>query len=187
MTTTPRLVTAAEFEAMPDSHPGKTELWYGEVVRMAPVGEQHGDGAMAVGSPLRAFAREHKLGVVGPEIGYWLNRDPDLLLAPDMSFSAEGRAGATRLRGFVIGPPTLAVEIVSPSETGAEIQRKVDTYLSHGTARVWYVYPEQQVVIVHRPDNTSHTFRLADTLTSDDAGFTVEGFALPLADLFHDE
>ena len=64
--------------------------------------------------------------------------------------------------------------------------RKVNGYLANGTSRVWYVFPEDRVIVVHRPDSTSRTFHVGDTLTSDDAGFAVDGFALSLADLFGD-
>ncbi|MBN8831892.1 MAG: Uma2 family endonuclease [Sphingomonadales bacterium] len=64
------------------------------------------------------------------------------------------------------------------------IQTKVETYLRCGSQRVWVVEPKTQTVTVHRPNSDSHTYHRGETLTSDDAAFAVEGFALPLDELF---
>lgn len=90
------------------------ELVYGRVVTMAPVGELHGDHAGNIYAGLREFVRRHRLGVIGVEIGFRLARDPDLVRAPDVSYTAAGILDPSRDRArFVEGPPTLAVEVVS--------------------------------------------------------------------------
>lgn len=60
----------------------------------------------------------------------------------------------------------------------------MNEYLAAGTRRVWLVRPRLRTVTVHRPNGDAHTYQLGDTLTSDDAGFDVAGFALPLSDIF---
>lgn len=186
MTTSAKLLTAEEFAALPEPPgAGKMELVAGEVRCMAPVGLEHGSGAGSLTVALWQFARRHGLGVVGPEIGYILARGPDIVRSPDVSFLAASRIpppGADR--GFVEGPPDLAVEVNSPNDHAWEIQEKVEQYLAAGTRRVWVVEPVTRTVTVHRPGGDSHTHRAGDTLTSDDAGFAVEGFTLPLNELF---
>jgi len=44
--------------------------------------------------------------------------------------------------------------------------------------------PGKKTVTVHRPGAAPRACAPGDTLTSDDAGFGVEGFTLALADLF---
>lgn len=44
--------------------------------------------------------------------------------------------------------PDLAVEVISTSETAAEMEKKVQQYLRAGVAEVWQVYPESRVVLV---------------------------------------
>ena len=43
---------------------------------------------------------------------------------------------------------------------------------------------KDKTVTVHHPGGDSHTFQSGDILTSRDAAFAAEGFALPLDDLF---
>lgn len=186
MTTETKLLTAEEFMLLPEPPgSGKMELVYGEVRTMAPVGGEHGATALDIGAELRDFAREHQLGIVGVEIGFRLQSNPDLVLAPDVSF-----VNSTHLPGgrfdasFVEGPPTLAVEVVSPGDSATAIASKVANYLRHGTERVWVVHPGLHSVTVHRPSGDSHTYGENDTLTSGDAGFALEGFALKVAEIF---
>src|SRR6185295_17376527 len=85
---------------------------------------------------------------------------------------------------YFVLPPTLAVEVVSPSDRADAIDEKVLAYLAAGSDRVWVVRPRTRTVTVHRPSGDSHTYSGSDTLISADAGFAVEGFALSLPELF---
>jgi Uma2 family endonuclease len=87
-------------------------------------------------------------------------------------------------KAFFEGSPDLAVEVVSPGDTDREVTDKVRDYLSHDTPLVWVIRPESQTLTVHRPDMTARTYVPGEALTSADAGFEVEGFALRVEDLF---
>jgi Uma2 family endonuclease len=188
MSVAPKLLTAEGFARLPEPREGgKMELVHGKVVTMVPGGGEHGHLAGDLHAAIRAFVRPRGLGLVAPEVGYLLSRDPDLVRAPDVSFTRADLLPGGRLpRAYVDHAPTLVIEVTSPGDTDADVNKKVREYLAAGTERVWVVRPETQTVTVHRPGNTSRTFAVGATLTSDDAGFTVEGFALPLADLFGD-
>lgn len=45
--------------------------------------------------------------------------------------------------------PDLAVEVVSPSNTPRELDRRVSDYFAAGCKRVWVLYPEDREVYVH--------------------------------------
>jgi Uma2 family endonuclease len=114
-----------------------------------------------------------------------MGSDPDHILAPDVSFVSEARAGQETIRhGAVEQPPDLAVEVTSPNDTDARVQEKVDDYLAAEVQRVWVVRPALRSVTVHRPNGDAHTFREGSALTSDDAGFAMAGFELELRRLF---
>ncbi|MFN0180235.1 MAG: Uma2 family endonuclease [Gemmatimonadales bacterium] len=181
-------MTAQEFAAMPDPiQGGKMELARGRTVVMAPVGPDHGRKAVRTARRLDQFSEEHDLGDVRVETGYWLASEPDDVRAPDVSFISIERLLKERvINGWGSEPPDLAVEVMSPNDRESDIADKVDAYLASGVLRVWVVRPEQKTVTVHRPGGDGHTYRVGDTLTSDDAAFSVEGFALPLAELFAD-
>lgn len=181
-----RLLTADEFLYLPDDPSGgKMELLDGEVVVMAPPGEEHGETAGEVYSALRGFVRPRKLGRVLVESGFVIRHGPDRVLGPDVAFIAEGSQPADRdRRKFSPEPPTLAVEVVSPGDIDAEVAAKVQEYLDAGTARVWVVRPQLKSVTVHRPGGDAHTYGANDHLSSDDAAFSVEGFDLHVGSLF---
>jgi hypothetical protein len=60
----------------------------------------------------------------------------------------------------------------------------VQRYLAAGTPRVWVVRLTSKDVTVYWPGGEARVLHPGDTLTSEDAGFAVDGFSLPLDDLF---
>lgn len=180
------LLTAEEFYQLPDPiEGGKMELVRGEVVTYMPVGGQHAEIALTIGQALRTFAKEHQLGSAGVEPGFILRRNPDVVRAPDAAFiTKEQLPGGRMPKGFIQGRPALAVEVISPKELDAEVADKIADYLAAGTERIWIVRPQQKTVTVIHPDRSSQTLEPGQSLTSDDAGFSVEGFSLPLDELF---
>lgn len=64
------------------------------------------------------------------------------------------------------GAPTLAIEVVSPSERASDTQEKVSDYLQFGSEQVWVIYPRRQelhqyiagknVIRIYRADETLH-------------------------------
>ncbi|HUG92027.1 MAG TPA: Uma2 family endonuclease [Planctomycetaceae bacterium] len=77
--------------------------------------------------------------------------------------------------------PSLAVEIVSPTNTADEIQGKIEDYLSYGVDLVWVVYPSQRKVYVYRDTTAAEILDDAGVL---DGGDAVPGFNIAVADLF---
>ncbi len=127
-------------------------------------------------------ASGHAPGLVGPEIGFVLAVAPDTLLAPDVSYTREDWLPPESARGrFLRLAPDLAVEVLSPTDTAAEIAEKVSLYLEAGTRLVWVVDPRRRTVAVHTPDRVARTLVVGDTL---DGGDVLPGFVLPLAELF---
>jgi Uma2 family endonuclease len=182
----PHLLTAEEFFLLPDADDdSRMELIDGRVCMTPPPGGIHGRFEPRMWQFLDRFVRERQLGEVFIENGYTLRRDPDHVLAPDVSFVKAARIPASGPpRGYFEGAPDLAVEIVSKSNRAAELLRKVGDYLDAGAARVWLVYPEQRRVVVYRAGGEVRTLHIGETLSSDDAGFATDGFSLALDELF---
>lgn len=182
----PRLLTAEEFLHLPEPiEGGKMELDRGRVVCMSPVGLEHGEIAIDLAFALKAFVDAERLGRVSVETGFKLAEDPDIVRAPDVSFVAADRrpTGAGR-RGFVEGAPDLAVEVMSADDREKDLLAKAGEYLDAGAARVWIVRPATRTVTVFRAGGEVATRHEAETLTSDDAGFSAEGFSLDVASIF---
>jgi Uma2 family endonuclease len=77
--------------------------------------------------------------------------------------------------------PSLAVEIVSPSNTADEIQGKIEDYFAHGVDLVWVVYPSQRKVYVYRDTTAAEILDETGVL---DPGEAVPGLTIRVADLF---
>src|SRR5690606_9249241 len=144
-------------------------------------GEEHGEVAGSILVALLPFVREHRLGGAGVETGHTVERDPDSVFAPDVYWTRRQEGSDRPARGFRERAPDLAVEVKSPNDTEPDLASKVATYLEAGSQRVWVVRPGERTVTVHRPDHSATVRREGDVLTSDDAGFPVEGFELPVA------
>jgi Uma2 family endonuclease len=180
-------MTAEEFLHEPEPPDGgRWELVEGRVVTMPPVSGGHGRRASRIDRLLGTFVEQHALGEVLVEAGYVFARNPDSVRGPDVSFVANDRIpeGGIPDEGWVPCIPTLAVEVVSPDDLDREVQRKVDLYLAAGVARVWVVRPKNRTITVCRPGGDAHVFGRDESLGSDDAGFAVEGFQLPLRQIF---
>jgi Uma2 family endonuclease len=101
---------------------------------------------------------------------------------PDVAFvTAEHLAKIDVDRSPVEGAPSLAVEVVSPSNLAQDMLKKVGQHLSAGTQVVWVVYPPLRLVEVHRPSGILH-LKEPDALVED--GLFGREFSLSLQALF---
>jgi len=179
------LLTADEFWEMPEPpHGGRVELVAGRVVTEMPVGRLHAKLAARLARRLVDFVERLRLGEVHVELGHRTLRSPDSVRAPDVSFTTAERLQGATDDGFVEDAPTLAIEVISKNDRERDVAEKVEEYFDAGAERVWIVRPKNRTVTVHRPGGDAHTYTSGHTLTSDDAGFAAQGFALSLAELF---
>ena len=178
---TDHLVTADELIRMPDDG-FKYELVEGRLIKMTPAGSLHGQISIRLAARLLVYVEERDLGAVfSADTGFHLQRDPDTVRAPDVSFVVKARLTDGIPTGYWPGPPDLAVEVVSPSDSMAEVQSKAQEYLRKGVRLVWVVLPKKRAVAVYRPDTPSEMLSEHDVL---DGGEVVPGFRYPLARLF---
>lgn len=181
MVETKTLMTADDLWRLQDSEQ-RYELVEGELIEVTPPGGVHGRIARRLSARLGDYADLHGLGETLVETGFCLERRPDTVRGPDVSFlSAEQVPAGGLPEGFIEGAPDLAVEIVSPNDSAAYLEEKVQDYLSHGTHLVWVIYPQTRTVIVHRPDGSAQMLGVDDELSGEDV---VPGFTLQIGDLF---
>ncbi|HLX60472.1 MAG TPA: Uma2 family endonuclease [Planctomycetota bacterium] len=138
--TTETLVSADELFSHPEWNP--CELLRGKVVFMSPAGGEHGGVAAEILGLIRDFVKPRKLGkVYAAETGFFLARDPDTVRAPDVSFIAKHRIPARSPRGYIPVVPDLTVEVLSPSDTVQDLDKKALEFLEAGVPLVWGVDP----------------------------------------------
>jgi Uma2 family endonuclease len=175
-----RTVTVDEFERIPDDD-FKYELVAGVVHRMSPVGGLHGVVVVRLVAALVEWAERNRAGAVMTETGFVLARDPDTVLAPDVSFMRQERVAADGLpTGFWHAAPDLAVEVLSPDERPRQAADKVRDYLTHGVALVWVVDPAARTITVHSTA-TAVTLTAGELL---DGGSVLAGFKAPAGRFF---
>jgi Uma2 family endonuclease len=180
MVTTSPITTAQQL--LEAAIPQPCELVRGELVTMSPAGFDHGWIAYNVATALGDHVTQRRLGrVVAAETGFWIEEDPDTVLAPDVAFVRAERIPPGGQRGFFRGPPDLAVEVLSPSDRASEVNEKVQQWLAAGTVVVWVVDPPARSVTVYRSRREAVILGMGDVLTCEDL---LPGFQTPVADLF---
>ena len=113
-----------------------------------------------------------------------LRLEPGLVRIPDVSFVPWENIPGERIdmeQPIASLVPALAVEVLSPSNTKAEIDRKLKEYFFAGTRLVWVIDPRKQAARVYTsPEN----FKRVGSTGTLDGGSVLSGFRLPLAELF---
>lgn len=132
---------------------------------------------------LGAFVDSRDLGfVVGADgmVKLW----PGRVRIPDCAFyDWERLRGANSAKEPIPDlSPDLAVEVLSTSNTDAEMRLKRDDYFASGTRRVWEVDPRKRLVSVFSNAVTpDQVLGESEILLGDEA---LAGFELPLTELF---
>jgi Uma2 family endonuclease len=158
-----------------------------ELVGGALVERKLASESSCVGGRLHALLSAHcadgGLGwVFAEDAGFQcFSDDPEEVRKPDVSFVRQDRLPDGPPQGHCRVAPDVAVEVIAPHETYAEIEDKVDEYLAAGVRLVWVVNPPNRSVRVHRPDGSVTDLRQADELIGEDV---VPGFRCAVAALF---
>ncbi|HEX8499497.1 MAG TPA: Uma2 family endonuclease [Pyrinomonadaceae bacterium] len=187
MSTTTRLITADELLVMPrrdeNGSDRRLELIRGELRVMSPSKPLHGIICARIASKLGRFVEENDLGeVVGAETGFVVERDPDTVLGVDAAYISRERFSSIEdLDKFAPFAPDLAVEVLSPSNTRGEMDKKVALYFAAGSRAVWVFDPKKRTAAVYASPTDVRVLNEQDTL---DGGEVLPGFGLELAKLF---
>jgi Uma2 family endonuclease len=96
------------------------------------------------------YVDEFSLGrIFGSRVAFRLGKDnaPE----PDIAFLSVARKGQIR-RGYVLGPPDLAIEIVSPDSIERDYEKKRNQYEVAGVKEYWIIDEIEQKVTLLRRD-----------------------------------
>ena len=161
----------------------RTELVRGRIRMMTPASGAHGLVSGTIFHLLAAHVRQHRLGrCFADSTGYTLPNLLNTVRAPDASF-----VRADRLPPEGVGPtflqlaPDLAVEVLSPSESAADVAEKLADYRAAGTPLVWVIDPASRTVAVISLAEPASTLGANDLLTGGDVA---PGFACEVSELF---
>jgi len=131
---------------------------------------------------LKVFLETHDLGIVLGEAGT-LRILPTQVRVPDVCFISWDKFPNRQLPDQPVPrlAPDLAVEVLSPGNTEAEMWRKLHDYFAAGVRLVWYVDPQTRSARAYTAVDQCVALGEQDSLSG---GEVLPGFELPLKDLF---
>ena len=153
-------LTYQDYVALP--HDGKRyEIHDGELCEMAAPTLLHQILLFNLAKALDAHVSARGLGLVMvAALDVILSDRPTetTILQPDVVYLDNQRMEAAHMRG-IEGPPTLVIEIFSPSTAVIDRTRKRDLYARYGVPYLWFVDPDTREIEAHGLD--AGTYRLA--------------------------
>ncbi len=173
---TKTLLTVEEFLRLPEPMDARYELVEGELITVSPTMPEHNDVRDTLLVAFRNFLAGRELGRVWSEQAFHLFGDTARI--PDISFVRAGRV--VDPHQLPEGAPDLVVEVISPTNTPREIERRISDYFAAGCKRVWLVYPEHREVYIHGLTGVSR--RRGDDLLEDTE--LLPGFSVKVSSLF---
>lgn len=131
---------------------------------------------------MERFLDEQDLGIAFPADAM-MRLGVSRIRLPDVSFIAWQRLPGRRLprEAACPYPPDLAVEVLSPSNTRQEMDRKLREYFEAGVRLVWYVEPAQRQVRVFTAVDQSEVVTADGILRGGDV---LPGFELSIREWF---
>lgn len=177
----PGTATEADVVAIEERENRLCELIDGVLVEK-PMSYRESMIAVLIATALNVFVRPRKLGVVTGADGM-IKLFPGLVRIPDVAYVSRERLPGGRVPPDAIPHlvPDLAVEVLSKSNTPAEMTRKRREYFEAGVRLVWLVDPGPRSVAVF---TGAEQFTTVDVDGSLDGGDILPGFTLALRELF---
>ncbi|MGH7354166.1 MAG: Uma2 family endonuclease [Candidatus Rokuibacteriota bacterium] len=175
------VLTYRDYEALPNDG-RRYEIHEGELSVTAAPGSRHQIVSARLLARLLAHVESRGAGIV-VAAPFDVILSDTTIVEPDIVYVATDRVAQISERGFE-GPPTLAVEILSPSTGQIDRQTKMQLYARHGIPWYWIVDPESRVVEVYRLADGGYA--LSRRVTGDEA-LTAEpltALVIPLASLW---
>ncbi len=155
--TTNQLMTVEEFSKQPeDSGSAYHELRHGELCSVSRPKLKHIQIQKRLERLLEAAAGES--GVVVMELSFRPVPEYELRVA-DVAYVARDRWEQADPEGDLPGAPDLVIEVLSPSNTAAEIYDKERLCLENGSQEFWVVDPDRRQVKVSTPDGRTATYQ----------------------------
>ena len=149
-------MTVEEFRKLPeDAGPVYHELRHGEAVPVTRPKARH----YVIQVRLHDLLRERTPagGFVGTELAFRPGPEHELRVA-DVAYVSKERWQGLDLDDNLHGAPELVIEVLSPSNTAAEIYDKEKICLENGAREFWVVDPERRQVKVSTPDGHTVTW-----------------------------
>lgn len=158
------------------------ELVAGALIEKAPTSYLENRLAFILAYYLQAYLRQSPVGAGFTEGAMYRLNSGNVRL-PDLSVSLRSRFpdGKVQRVPYANFAPDLAIEILSQSNTVAEIALKREELFASGTQVMWVIDPGQRVVDVFTAPTVAQRLQVVDELNG---GAILPGFTLSIQQLF---
>ena len=150
----------------------------GELKIMPPTGIPGYWHETEMSADVAIYARAHGGKAGGPTGRFRMpdgsRKGPDAIWISDERWNAATEE--ERRPPFTSIAPDFICEIVSPSNRGPELTRKVQLFIANGTRLAWIINAERRLVTIYRPGQEPETLVDPETLDGEDVlpGFVFE-------------
>jgi Uma2 family endonuclease len=154
-TTTTGLVTVEEFRKLPEGNDVYFELRGGEVVPVTRPKHKHHLIQRRLRRLLENLAPPE--GAVDTEVAFRARAEYELRVA-DVAYVSAAREASIDPEDNLRGAPDITIEVLSRSNTAAEIFEKEKLCLENGAKEFWVVDPRLRQVRISTPDARTITW-----------------------------
>ena len=181
-----RLLTIADWEAMPHGDGNRYEIIEGELFVSCSPGLTHQTVATNLIFLIHSFLKRNPIGKVVATPGLVLSDISGVI--PDVVFFRYDQRETIVTGDRLSGPPALVIEIISPGSRNVRRDRvaKLNLYAKHGVPEYWIVDPKK--LLLERYVWRESALHLVETLTTEDDLTTnaLPGFSCPMSEVFWD-
>src|SRR5262245_15430945 len=141
-----------EFTARPENHNRLFELVRGEAIEVPPPTDLQVIVCANVARLVGDYEFKRSYGYLTTnDSGVILERDPDTVRCPDVALYEGDQEFSELEPKYDTTAPTLAVEVLTPSDKPRPIVHKVFDYLRCGVNVVWLIDPKAHTIDVYHP------------------------------------
>jgi len=158
-------LTVEDFRKLPEDSGGVYhELRHGEIVTVTRPKLKHSLIQRSLRRLLEQIAEPESL--VDIEVAFRPLREHELWAA-DVAYLSAERFKQADPEDNIHGAPDIVIEVLSPSNTVAEIYDKEKLCLENGSKQFWVVDPDRRQVKVSTPDGRTVTYRAGQEIPLD--------------------
>jgi Uma2 family endonuclease len=154
-------MTVEQFWELPDTQPFYHELHHGELVRVNRPKLKH----ILIQSRLLDLLKQ-AIPNMFVAVEFLFRALPEYeFRGADVAVVSQERIKQADPEDALQGAPELVVDVLSPSNTGSEINDREKLCLENGSREFWVVDPDLRLVKVSRPDGITTTFRAGQEIS----------------------
>lgn len=177
--TKPRM-TVDEYLDWGLGHPGRYELFRGEVFALSPETVGHNNAKAAIYIALLREIREHGLPCHVLTDGVTIRIDEDTAYEPDAQVYCGEELPASAVE---VPNPIIIVEVLSPSTRRVDVSVKLSGYFRLSSVAHYVIIDLTQRVVVHHARGSADTI-LTRIVTTGSIALDPPGLALAVDDIF---